>query len=107
MPVLELTEANFDEIVLRSELPVLVDFWSPTCGPCRALVPILEELAAENEQDAVIAKVNVFECTNIGAKYGISMLPTILFFNNGTVAERMVGVQPKDKLQEALEELDE
>jgi len=105
--VVELTEDNFDEVVLRSQIPVLIDFWSPTCGPCRALVPILEELAHENGDLALIAKVNVFECTAIAGKYGVSMLPTILFFLNGTVAQRMVGVQSKDKLQEALDELED
>ena len=103
--MLELTEYNFEEIVLHSEIPVLVDFWSPSCGPCRALAPILEALAAANESDALIAKVNVFDCPNIAQKYGINSLPTMMIFNNGTIAERMMGVQSREKLQSALDEL--
>lgn len=104
--IIELTETNFDDVVLKSDLPVLVDFWSPTCAPCRALVPILEELAKENDGDAGIAKVNVAECPMLGAKYGVDMLPTLLFFNDGKVVERMVGAQSKDKLQNALDEIE-
>jgi len=103
--MLELSESNFNEIVLQSEIPVLVDFWSPTCGPCRALVPVLEALAEVNEGDALIAKVNVFDCPNIAQKYGVSTLPTLTIFNKGTVVERMMGVQTQGKLQDALDEL--
>ena len=103
--MLELSESNFNEIVLQSEIPVLVDFWSPTCGPCRALVPVLEALAEANEGDALIAKVNVFDCPNIAQKYGVSTLPTLTIFNKGTVVERMMGVQSQEKLQDALDEL--
>ena len=104
--VYELTESAFEAEVLKSEMPVLVDFWSPTCGPCRMLVPVLEELAAENAGDAKIAKVNVADFPMLGAKFGVDMLPTLLFFNQGTVVERMVGVQAKDKLQDALDEME-
>jgi thioredoxin 1 len=104
--VRELSENDFDQNVLKSDVPVLVDFWSPSCGPCRMLVPVLEELAEENDGDAKIAKVNVAEYPQIGAKYGIDMLPTLLFFNNGNVVERMVGTQSKDKLQNALDEIE-
>lgn len=104
--VVELTESIFDQEVLKSDVPVLVDFWSPTCGPCRALVPVLEELAEENDGDAKIMKVNVAEFPMLGAKYGVDMLPTLLFFNGGNVVERMVGAQNKDKLQDALDEID-
>ncbi len=101
----ELTESNFDEIVLQSQVPALVDFWSPTCGPCRTLVPILDALAQANGEEALIAKVNVFDCPNVAQKYGVSMLPTIMIFNEGAVVERMMGVQSQEKLQDALDEL--
>lgn len=104
--VFELTDNNFDQEVITSDVPVLVDFWSPSCSPCRALVPILDDLAEENEGDAKIAKVNVAEFPMLGAKYGVEMLPTLLFFNNGSVVERMVGAQSKEKLQNALDEID-
>ena len=103
--MLELTEDRFDEIVLKSEIPVLIDFWSPTCAPCRALVPILDALARTNEDEALIAKVNVFDCPNVAQKYGVSSLPTIMIFNEGKVVERMLGVQSQEKLQEAIDEV--
>jgi thioredoxin 1 len=103
--VTELTANGFDHI-LQSELPVLVDFWSPTCGPCRMLAPVLEELAVENEGDATVAKINVAEYPQVGAKFGVEMLPTLLFFNRGKVVERMVGAQSKNKLQNALDEIE-
>ncbi|MDR2116386.1 MAG: thioredoxin [Planctomycetaceae bacterium] len=104
--ILELTETDFDRNVLKSTIPVLVDFWSPSCLPCRMLVPVLEELAKENAGEIRIAKVNMAEFPQIGAKYGVDMLPTLLFFNNGNVVERMVGSQSKNKLQNALDEIE-
>ena len=103
--VAELSESEFDTI-LRAEVPVLVDFWSPTCGPCRTLVPILEELAEENEGDVTIAKVNTAQCPVLGTRFGIDTLPTLLFFYKGRVVERMVGVQSKHKIQSALDEIE-
>jgi thioredoxin 1 len=104
--ILELTETDFDWNVLKSTIPVLVDFWSPSCGPCRMLIPVLEELAKENVGEAKIAKVNIAEFPQIGARFGIEMLPTLLFFNKGNVVERMVGAQSKNKLQNALDEIE-
>jgi thioredoxin 1 len=103
--VAELSESNFDT-VLQAEVPVLVDFWSPTCVPCRMLVPILEELAEENEGDATIAKVNAAQYPALAAKYGIDTLPTLLLFYQGKIVERMGGVQSKHKLQSALDEIE-
>jgi thioredoxin 1 len=103
--VTELSENDFDTI-LQAEIPVLVDFWSPTCGPCRTLVPILEELAEENEGDATIVKVNTAQYPALVTRFGIDTLPTLLFFYGGRVVERMTGVQSKHKLQSALDEIE-
>jgi len=104
--ITELNEGDFDTTIVQAKIPVLVDFWSPKCAPCRTLIPILEELADENEGDATIAKVNTAEYPALGSKYGIDTLPTLLFFYQGKVVERMVGVQSKHKLQSALDEIE-
>jgi len=104
--IVDLSEGDFDTAVLQTESPVLVDFWSPTCGPCRALLPILDELAEENAGDAIIAKVNAAEYPKLTARYDIDTLPTLLVFHQGKVVERMSGVQSKHKLQSALDEIE-
>ena len=104
--IAELSDSDFDAAVIRSEIPVLVDFWSPTCAPCRALAPVLEELAEENEGDVTIAKVNATQYPELAVKFGIDALPTLLLFHRGKVVERMVGGQSKDKLQSALDEIE-
>ena len=101
--LIELTEADFDAKVLQETRPVLIDFWSPTCGPCRLLAPVVAALAEANAGKAVVAKMNAFEATNIGAKYGVSVLPTILLFKNGEVVARLSGVQKPAKLQELID----
>jgi len=106
MQILDLTEADFDQTVLQSPVPVLVDFWSPTCRPCRALIPILNALATENGDDIRIVKVNATEYVALASRYGVDMLPTLLFFSDGKVVERMVGVQSQDKIQNALDDID-
>ena len=107
MPVIELNSSSFDSEVLQSDIPVLVDFWSPTCVPCRALVPVLNSLDENNDGDVKIAKVNVFDCPDIAQRYGVSSLPSLIFFKGGTVAEKMLGVQSQEKLQNVLDELTE
>jgi thioredoxin 1 len=104
--ITELTDGDFDTTIAHAKVPVLVDFWSPTCAPCRMLVPVLEELADDNEGDATIAKVNAAQYPALVSKYGIDTLPTLLLFYQGKVVERMVGVQPKHKLQSALDEIE-
>ncbi|MDR2117806.1 MAG: thioredoxin [Planctomycetaceae bacterium] len=104
--ILELTEADFDRNVLQSAVPVLVDFWSPSCVPCRMLVPILEELANDNIDEVRITKINVAQFPQIVTKYGIEILPTILIFNKGIVVEQIIGVQSKDKLQNILDAIE-
>ncbi|MCL2004536.1 MAG: thioredoxin [Planctomycetaceae bacterium] len=104
--IAELNSADFDTVVLQSDVPVVVDFWSPTCGPCRMIAPILEELAEENEGDASIVKINAAQFPELLTQFGIDTLPTLLFFYQGKVVERMVGVQSKHKLQSALDEIE-
>jgi thioredoxin 1 len=100
----ELDVASF-QTVIQSETPALIDFWSPGCAPCRMLLQVLEELAEENDEDAVIAKINTADFPQIASQFGIDMLPTLLFFHKGKVTERMSGVQSKQKLQDVLDEI--
>lgn len=99
---LEITDANFDEVVLKSDKPVLVDLWAEWCGPCRMVGPIVEELSKEYEGKAVIGKLNVDNNPNISVKYGIRSIPTLLFFKGGQMVDRQVGVVPKSVLEGKL-----
>jgi thioredoxin 1 len=100
----ELTEQTFDAEVLHADRPVLVDFWAPWCGPCRMIAPIVEQLAGENAQTLKVAKVNIDDSPNIAATYGVASIPTLMIFKGGEVVDRFVGVQPKHRLQEAIEQ---
>jgi thioredoxin 1 len=103
--VKELSDGDFEKEVLQSSEPVLVDFWAPWCGPCRMIAPVVEELAAENTGELKVYKINIDESPNTAANYGVSSIPTLMIFKGGEVAERLVGVQPKKRLQEAIDQL--
>ena len=100
---LELTGANFEELALNSDKPVMVDFWAEWCGPCRMVGPIVDELANEYEGKAVVGKVNVDNDPEISAKYGVRNIPTILFLKNGEVVDKSVGAVPKNVLSDKID----
>ena len=99
----EFTDGNFDDEVLKSSEPVLVDFWAPWCGPCRMLTPVIEELAGENQGSVKVGKVNIDDNPAAARDYGISSIPVVMVFKGGEVTQRFLGVQPKARLQEALD----
>ena len=101
----EITDANFEEVVLKSNVPVLVDFWAEWCGPCRMIGPIVDELHTEYEGKAIIGKVNVDENPGVSAKFGVRNIPTILFIKGGEVAYKSVGAVPKAQLASKLDSI--
>jgi len=102
---LELTDSNFEEKVLKSDKPVIVDFWAEWCGPCRMVGPIVQEIGEDYADKAVVGKLDVDGNPDITMKYGIRNIPTILFFKNGEVADKQVGAVPKSVLVDKLEAL--
>jgi thioredoxin 1 len=102
---LEITDANFEELVLKADKPVVLDFWAVWCGPCRMVGPLVEELGVEYEGKAVVGKVDVDSNPGVSAKFGIRNIPTILFFKNGEIADKQVGAVPKQVLANKLEAL--
>ncbi len=102
---LEITDSNFEEIVLKADKPVLVDFWAEWCGPCRMVSPIVTEIAEEYKDKVVAGKLDVDSNPEVAMKYGIRNIPTILFFKDGEVADKQVGAVPKSVLAGKLESL--
>ena len=100
---LEFTDGNFQELVMQSDEPVMVDFWAEWCGPCRMVGPIVEELASEFEGKARIGKVNVDHNPGVSSQFGIRNIPTVLFFKNGEVVDRQVGAAPKAAYESKIE----
>lgn len=102
---LELTDSNFQEMIVQSDKPAVVDFWAEWCGPCRMLTPIVKELSQEYDGRVVIGKVDVDNNPGISATYGIRNIPTLLFFKNGVVVDKQVGVVPKGAIVQKIEAL--
>lgn len=100
-----LTDANFQDEVINSDVPVLVDFWAEWCGPCRMIAPVIEQLAEEFEGRAKVAKVDVDANPQVSMNYGVRSIPTLLYFKDGQVVEQMVGAAPKNVLAEKLQGL--
>jgi len=100
-----ITDDNFEEVVLKSDKPVLVDFWATWCGPCLMMAPVIDELAEENQESAVIGKLDVDANPEMAAKFGIRSIPTMLFFKNGEVAEKVIGASSKADLQKKIDKI--
>ena len=100
---IEITDENFEEIVLKSDKPVLVDFWAAWCGPCRMVGPVIEEISEEYSEKAVVGKVDIDSNQEYAAKYGVRNIPTLLVFKNGEVVDKLVGAVPKSQILEKLQ----
>ena len=100
---IEINDANFKSEVTDSEIPVLVDFWAPWCGPCRTVAPVLEELAKEYDGKVKVVKLNVDENQSTASEFGVRSIPTLILFKAGKVLEQTVGVQPKENLKQMVD----
>jgi thioredoxin 1 len=96
--VKHVTDSDFETVVLKSSVPVLVDFWAPWCGPCKALAPIIDKIAQENNGKVLVCKVDVDQAPEISAKYGIRGIPTLIYFRDGDVVNQITGAVPKTQI---------
>jgi thioredoxin len=99
----QVTDQDFEQVVLKGGKPALVDFWAPWCGPCRIIGPIVEELAPSYEGKAIIAKMNVDDNPEVAQKFGITSIPTLMMFKDGKLVDRVVGAMPKSQLQSFID----
>jgi thioredoxin 1 len=102
---LEITDSNFDDLVIKSDKPVVVDFWAEWCGPCRMIGPVIEELSKEYDGKAVVGKVNVDLNSSVSAQFNVRSIPTVLFIKNGEVVDKSVGAVAKNVLTQKLDAL--
>jgi len=100
---IELKDTSFDEVVVNSDIPVIVDFWAAWCGPCRMVGPVIEEIAKDYEGKAIVGKVDVDANQEFAAKYGVRNIPTVLLFKNGEVIDKQVGVAPKSTYTQKID----
>ncbi|MDR3605589.1 MAG: thioredoxin [Desulfomonilaceae bacterium] len=103
--LLHVTDADFDQQILKSEVPALVDFWAAWCGPCRTVGPVVEELAGEYKDKVKVAKLNVDDNKQTPSKYGVKGIPTLILFKNGQVVDQIVGAVPKNKIKDMLDKV--
>jgi thioredoxin 1 len=103
--VVELTDASFDETINSSELPVLVDFWAPWCGPCKMLSPVIDDIASEYAGKLKVCKMNTDEHRDAAVEYAISAIPTVILFNNGNIEQKWVGLTTKQDITDAVDAL--
>ncbi|MGD1153025.1 MAG: thioredoxin [Syntrophales bacterium] len=97
--LVQFTDANFEQEVLKSEQPVLVDFWAPWCGPCRAVGPVVEDLAEAYKGRVKVGKINIDDNPKTATAYGVMSIPTLILFNKGDIMDKLIGLSPKDRLE--------
>jgi len=100
--LIHVTDSDFEQQILKSEKPALVDFWAPWCGPCQRIAPIIEELAAEYKDKVKVAKINVDESRKVATDMGVMSIPTLMLFKGGKVIDKVIGLVPKDRLKEIV-----